>query len=270
MQELPRVLPLSKDVSIPVLGLGVWQASPRETRAACLAAFEAGYRHVDTASMYGNEKEVGEAVRASGLPRAELFVTTKLWNSDHGYEKALKAFAESHKKLGLDQVDLFLIHYPAPGRVDSWRALVKLKADGLCRAIGVSNYEPRHIDQILDIEKPSVNQVELSPFLQQRELAEYSRKHGIVLEAYSPITRGEKLSDPAIRKIAAKHARTPAQVMLRWIVEQGHVVLPKSVRPERMKENAALFDWALDDSDREGIAKLDAGYRTCWDPTEVP
>lgn len=257
-------------MSIPVLGLGVYQASPRETRAACLAAFELGYRHVDTASMYGNEKEVGEAIRASGLPRSELFVTTKLWNSDHGYEKALRAFADSHKKLGLEQIDLFLIHFPAPKRVDSWRALVKLKADGLCRAIGVSNYEPRHCDEILGIEKPAVNQVELSPFLQQRALSAYSKEHGIVLEAYSPITRGEKLGDPTIAKIARKHGRTAAQVMLRWAIEQGHVVLPKSVRRERMQENGALFDWSLDDADRAAIARLDEGFRTCWDPTEVP
>ena len=271
MTTSPRALPLPSGVSIPVLGLGVYQArAGRETRDAVLAAFELGYRHVDTASLYGNEKEVGEAVRACGLPREALFITTKLWNADHGYEEALDAFARSHKKLGLAQVDLFLIHYPAPARRESWRALRKLKADGLCRAIGVSNYEPRHIDEILDAEPPAVNQVELSPFLQQRALSAYCKKHGIVLEAYAPLTRGEKFNNPVIVSIAKRHGRTPAQVLLRWAVEQGHVVLPKSVHKERLAENAGIFDWSLDETDHAAMAKLDEGFRTCWDPTAEP
>lgn len=270
---LPRTLPLPGGVQIPVLALGVYEArAGRETVDAVLHAFSVGYRHVDTASLYGNEKEVGEAVRASGLPRGELFVTTKLWNADHGTERALRAFEESRKRLGLEQVDLYLIHWPAPPRLDSWKALVRLKADGRCRAIGVSNYTLRHLDELAQagLEQPAVNQVELSPFLRQPELVNACRERGIVVEAYSPLTRGEKLVHPVIVSLARRRERTPAQILLRWALERGLVVLPKSVHPERIAENAALFDFALSPEDHVALDGLDEGFRTCWDPNALP
>ena len=267
------VLPLTGGASIPLLGLGVYQAGAgAETRDAVLHAFARGYRHVDTASLYGNEREVGEAVRASGLPRADLFITTKLWNSDQGYERTLAAFETSRKRLGLEQVDLFLIHWPSPPRLESWRALVKLKADGRCRAIGVSNFTVRHLRELVERSglAPEVNQVELSPFLQQRELVDYCREQRIVVEAYSPLTRGEKLSHTVVREVAQRRGRTPAQVVLRWAIERGIVVLPKSVRPARIEENAGVFDWSLTPEDRTALDGLESGFRTCWDPTDLP
>lgn len=262
--------PLRSGSRIPALGLGVWQ-TPRGgvTRSAVAAAIEAGYRHVDTARIYGNENEVGEAVRASSVPRSELFVTTKLWNADQGYDAALRAFDASLARLGLEYVDLYLIHWPVPGkRLDSWRALEQLHADGRARAIGVSNFLRPHLEELLGAAKvvPHVNQIELTPFLQRRETTAFCKKHEIVLEAYSPLTRGQKLSDPTLLEVAQRLGRTPAQVLLRWGIEHGFVVLPKSTRPERIRENASLFGFEIGLAERALLDGLEAGLVTGWDP----
>lgn len=261
-------------VEMPILGLGVWQAAPgAETRSAVRTALELGYRLVDTARAYRNEEDVGAAIRESGLPRGEVFVTTKLWNSDHGYDSTLRACDESLRRLGLEQLDLYLIHWPVERlRHDSWRAMEQLLADGKARAIGVSNYTIRHLDELLARAKepPSVDQVEFSPFLHQRALLEHCRRHGIQLEAYGPLVRGHKLDHPALQRIARKHERTPAQVLVRWGVEHGVVTIPKSVRPERIRENADVFGFSLDAEDLAVLDALDEGYRTSWDPTDAP
>jgi diketogulonate reductase-like aldo/keto reductase len=263
-------LPLNTGARIPQVGLGVWQ-SPRGagTRDAVSAAIRLGYRHVDTARIYGNESDVGDAVRASGVPRDQIFVTTKLWNDDQGYDAALRAFDASLKRLGLEHVDLYLIHWPVPGkRRDSWRALEHLHAEKRARAIGVSNYLRPHLEELLAHAKtiPAVNQIELSPFLQRRDARAVCTEHGIVVEAYSPLTRGKRLGHPAIADVARTVGRTPAQVLLRWGIQQGVVVLPKSTRPERIAENAALFDFALDAAAMAKLDALEEGLSTGWDP----
>jgi diketogulonate reductase-like aldo/keto reductase len=261
-------------VQMPVLGLGVWQTPPgEETRAAVRAALEAGYRLVDTARAYRNEDDVGAAIRESGVPRDEVFVTTKLWNSDHGYDSTLRACDESLARLGLERLDLYLIHWPVERvRHDSWRAMEKLLADGKTRAIGVSNYTIRHLDELLARAKqpPAVDQFELSPFLRQPALVEHCVKLGIQVEAYGPLVRGHKLDHPVLRRVAEKHRRTAAQVLVRWGLEHGFVTIPKSARPERIRENADVFGFSLDAEDLAALDGLDEGYRTSWDPTDAP
>jgi diketogulonate reductase-like aldo/keto reductase len=261
-------------VEMPRLGLGVWQSAPgEETRDAVAAALAAGYRLVDTARAYRNEADVGAAVRASGIPRGDLFVTTKLWNSDHGYDRALRAIDASLASLGLEQVDLYLVHWPVEGlRGETWRAMERILAEGKARAIGVSNYTVRHLDELLGEAKapPSVNQVEFSPFLHQRALLAHCRRHGIQLEAYGPLVRGHRMDSPVLARVAAKHRRTPAQVLLRWGLQHDLVVIPKSVRAERIRENADLYGFALDAEDMAALDGLDEGYRTSWDPTNAP
>jgi len=265
---------LRNGVEMPILGLGVWQSAPGdETRRAVAAALAAGYRHVDTARAYRNEADVGAAIRESGVPRGEVFVTTKLWNADHGYDKALRAVDKSLESLGLEQVDLYLVHWPVEGlRRETWRAMEKILADGKARAVGVSNYTIRHLDELLGHAKvpPAVDQVEFSPFLFQRGLLEHCRRSGVQLEAYGPLVRGHKMEHPVLAELARKHARTPAQVLLRWGIQHEVVVIPKSVRPERIRENADPFGFALDAGDMAALDGLDEGYRTSWDPTEVP
>jgi diketogulonate reductase-like aldo/keto reductase len=260
-------------VEMPVLGLGVWQSAPgEETQRAVAEALAAGYRHVDTARAYRNEADVGAAIRASGVPRSEIFVTTKLWNADHGYDKALRAIDRSLESLGLSQVDLYLIHWPVEGlRRDTWRAMERILADGKARAIGVSNYTTRHLDEVLQHAKvpPAVDQVEFNPFLHQRDLLAHCRRHGIQLEAYGPLVRGHKMEDPVVQRTGKKHGKTPAQVLLRWGIQHELVVIPKSVRPERIRENADLFGFELDEQDMAALDELDEGYRTSWDPTGV-
>lgn len=265
---------LNNGVKIPAVGLGVWQtARGDQTRHAVRWALEAGYRHIDTAASYGNEKSVGEGLRDSPVPREQLFVTTKLWNSDQGYEPALRACETSLGKLGLDYVDLYLIHFPVRNkRLESWRALEKLLSEGKARAIGVSNFTVRHLDELLASAKvvPAVNQVELHPFLYQQELIAHCERHRIALEAYSPLTRGERLGDPTVVAIAQKHGKTAAQILVRWCVEKNLIPLPKSEKKERIIENAQVFDFALT---KEELARLDAlneNLRTCWDPTNEP
>lgn len=264
---------LANGVAIPSVGLGVFRAGPDDTFAAVRTAIQAGYRHVDTARVYGNEEAVGAAVRSSGVPREEIFVTTKLWNADHGEERALRAFEDSRRRLGLEQVDLFLLHWPVPRlRLDSWRALERLLADGRVRAIGVSNFLPSHLDELAASATvlPHVDQIEVHPFHQQRETRAWCSRHGVVVEAYSPLTKGLRLRHPAVLAAAEPLGRTPAQILLRWGLEAGMVVLPKSVRPERIAENAAIFDFALDEATRAALDALDEGLATGWDPRGQP
>jgi diketogulonate reductase-like aldo/keto reductase len=259
--------------AMPRLGLGVWQSGAGSgTRDAVAAALQAGYRLVDTAAAYGNEREVGEAVRASGIPRSEIFVTTKLWNEDQGYATALDAFARSAEALDLGAVDLYLLHWPVPGkRLDSWRALERLLADGACRAIGVSNFAERHLRELFAASdtRPAVNQVELHPFVPQRALRRFCNEHGVVVEAYSPLARGRRLEDQGLRKVAERHGKSAAQVMIRWALQQDLVVIPKSSRRGRIVENADVFDFALDAGDLATLAALEDGFRTCWDPSAI-
>jgi methylglyoxal/glyoxal reductase len=272
LDVLNATLPMTSGTSIPQVALGVYQTEPgAETQNAVLAALELGYRHIDTARLYNNEHDVGEAIRASGIARDQIFVTTKLWNDDHGYDNTLRAFDKSLSRLGLGYVDLFLIHWPAAGkRHETWRALERLFDEGRSRAIGVSNYVVRHLEELLGNakHKPHVNQIELSPFLQRRDTRALCAKHQIVVEAYSPLTRGERLSHPTIASVARAVNRTPAQVVLRWSVQHGNVVLPKSVRRERIAENAQLFDFMLDAEQMRQLDALEEGFATCWDPEE--
>lgn len=270
---IDQVVTLNNGVEMPVLGLGVWQVQTgNECRRAVLWALEAGYRHIDTARIYGNEKDVGAAIRDSGLPRAEIFVTTKLWNGDQGYEKALRAFDHSLSALGLEYVDLYLIHWPVPGtREDSWRALQHILEEGRSRAIGVSNYTDRHLAELLswaDV-PPAVDQVEFSPYLYQVDLLEYCRGHGIQLEAYSPLTRGRQLKDVKLVNVARRVGHTPAQVLIRWAMQHDLVVIPKSVRHARIVENAAVFDFSLSAEDMAVLDALDESHRFAWDPSAV-
>jgi len=271
---LQSTVTLRGGVEMPRLGLGVWQSAPgEETRRAVREALACGYRHVDTARAYRNEADVGVALRESGIPRREVFVTTKLWNADHGYDKALRAIDRSLESLGMEQVDLYLVHWPVEGlRDDTWRAMERILADGKARAVGVSNYTIRHLDELLARAKvpPSVNQVEFSPFLFQQALLARCREAGVQLEAYGPLVRGHRMDHPALQAVAAKHRRTPAQVLLRWGLQHDLVVIPKSVHAERIRENADVFGFALDRDDLARLDALDEGYRTSWDPTDAP
>jgi diketogulonate reductase-like aldo/keto reductase len=264
------VLPMTSGASIPQVGLGVWQADQgAETRDAVTAALELGYRHVDTARVYRNEVDVGAAIKASRVPRDQVFVTTKLWNDDQGYDAALRALDKSLGRLGLDYVDLYLIHWPVAGkRGESWRALERAFEDKRARAIGVSNYLVPHLRELLAAAKvaPHVNQIELTPFLQRRETRALCAEHRIVVEAYSPLTRGERFDHPVVRAAAKATGRSPAQVLLRWGIQHGHVVLPKSVRRERIAENAALFDFTLDAETMRALDGLEENLVTGWDP----
>ncbi|MEU2227736.1 aldo/keto reductase [Streptomyces sp. NPDC018347] len=262
---------LHNGVEIPQLGFGVFQVPDTETAAAVSAALEAGYRSIDTAAIYGNESGVGKALAGSGITRDDLFVTTKLWNADQGYDATLKAFDASLERLGLDYVDLYLIHWPTPARDlyrESWKAIEKLAADGRIRAAGVSNFQPAHLKRLLDGTGlvPVVNQIELHPGLQQNELRALHADLGIATEAWSPLAQGAVLGDEAITAIAARHAKSPAQVVLRWHLQLGNIVIPKSVTPARMRENLDVFDFTLSDEEMAAIAALDRGLRTGPDP----
>jgi diketogulonate reductase-like aldo/keto reductase len=289
-------LALNDGRKIPRLGLGVWRISNgKKCGEAVLAAFEAGYRHIDTASFYGNEESVGAAVRASDISREEIFVTTKLWNSDHASPE--RALETSLRRLKLDYVDLYLIHYPVPQRLRSWRALEKLQQQGKARSIGVSNFTIRHLTELLaqtDI-VPAVNQVEFHPYLYQRELLEFCVARGIVIEAYSPLTQGERLSDRKLLAVAKKYpraspsparrmmkipfmsdasrgdgTRSTAQILIRWAIQHDLVVIPKSANPSRIRENAEVFDFEITDEDMRTLDRFNENLRTCWDPTNAP
>jgi len=265
---------LASGGSIPTVGLGVYQSGRGdETKQAVKMALAAGYRHVDTARIYGNEADVGAAIRESGVKRDEVFVTTKLWNSDQGYDDALRAFDKSLEKLGTEWVDLYLLHWPVPGkRLESWRALEKLHAEGRAKSIGVSNFMVSHLRELLGVAKvkPDVNQIEVSPFLQQREVRAECAEEGIVVEAYSPLTQGQKLGHPVVKDVAKAAGRTSAQVLLRWAAQKGMVVLPKSVRDERIRENAAIFDFELGAAELGKLDGLEEGFVTGWDPRTAP
>jgi diketogulonate reductase-like aldo/keto reductase len=263
---------LNNGVQIPVLGFGVFQIPPDETAAAVSSALDSGYRLVDTAAGYGNERGVGEAVRRSGIPRDEIFVTTKLANSDHGYDDAMRAFDTSLSELGFETVDLYLVHWPLPAHdlyVETWRALQKLTEDGRARAIGVSNFTPEHLRRLLDETDvvPAVNQVELHPYLQQADLRAFHARHDIVTEAWSPLGQGKALlGDPTLVALADRVQRTTAQVVLRWHLQLGNVVIPKSVTPERIAANIDVFDFTLSDDDMSTLGALETGERMGPDP----
>jgi 2,5-diketo-D-gluconate reductase A len=257
---------LNDDRSIPQLGFGVFQVPPHDTQATVEQALEVGYRHLDTAQMYGNEAEVGAAVAASGIPRDELWITTKLNNGFHRPDDARRAFADSLERLRLDQVDLFLIHWPLPTRYDgdyvsTWETLVELREDGRARSVGVSNFEPDHLDRIVDATGvvPAVNQIEVHPFFGNEAARAAGARLGITTEAWAPIAKGRVNDDPTITEIAQRLGRTPAQVALRWHLQRGDVVFPKSTHVERMRENFAIFDFEVGDDDMAAITALDRG-----------
>ncbi len=265
------LLPLSDGRSIPQLGLGVYKVADAAAAALVSGAIEAGYRHIDTAALYANEAGVGAGVRASGVPREQLFITTKVWNDDQGYEQTLRAFEASRQRLGVDYVDLYLIHWPAPQQnryLETWRALEKLRAGGVVRSIGVSNFAPHHIERLRESSEalPVLNQVELHPWLPQAELRNYDASLGILTEAWSPLARGRVLGEPSLERIARKHGKSAAQVVLRWHLQLGVVVIPKSNSLERVRENADVFDFELDADDLAAIASLETGERTGADP----
>ena len=256
------LIELNDGYRIPQVGLGVWQTPNDVAVEAVRTALEAGYRLVDTAAIYGNEEGVGEGLRAAGLPRNEVFVTTKVWNEEQGYDQALRATRESLRRLGLEQVDLLLIHWPSPWRglyLDTWRALIQARADGLARSIGVSNFEPEHLDRIIGETGvvPVLNQVELHPRFQQKALRAADEARGLRTESWSPLGQGRLLTDPVVANIARKHDRTPAQVIIRWHIQNGLIVIPKSATPSRIRENFDVFGFELDTDDLAAFAGLD-------------
>ncbi|MDI3405089.1 aldo/keto reductase [Streptomyces cavernicola] len=258
---------LNNGVEIPQLGFGVFQVPDAETTAAVASALEAGYRSIDTAAIYGNEAGVGKALAESGVAREDLFITTKLWNADQGYDSTLRAFDDSLAKLGLDHVDMYLIHWPTPARdlyKETWRAIEKLVADGRVRTAGVSNFQPDHLKRLIDGAElvPAVNQVELHPGLQQSELRAVHAELGIATEAWSPLAQGAVLKDEAVTTVADRHGKSPAQVVLRWHLQLGNIVIPKSVTPERIRQNLDVFDFALSDDEMAAVAGLDRDLRT--------
>ncbi|MEU3538232.1 aldo/keto reductase [Streptomyces paromomycinus] len=271
MSKVPHIT-LNNDVAMPQLGYGVWQVPDDEAATAVGHALEAGYRSIDTAAIYGNEEGTGKALAASGIARDELFVTTKLWNDEQGYDATLRAFDTSLGKLGLEYVDLYLIHWPMPAKdtyVDTYRAFEKIYAEGRAKAIGVSNFQPAHLERLMGETSvvPAVNQVELHPQLQQSELRAFHARHGIATEAWSPLGQGKDLlKNTTVTGLAEKYGRTPAQIVLRWHLQLGNVVIPKSVTPSRIKENIDVFGFELDDADLSALAALDSGTRLGPDP----
>lgn len=263
---------LNDGARMPQLGLGVWR-TPKDTAAEVVkVAIEAGYRSIDTAAAYANERGVGEGIASADAGGKPVYLTTKLWNDNQGYDAALEAFDKSLGRLGVEAVDLYLIHWPAPKKdkyLDTWRAFVRLKEEGRARSIGVSNFAPQHLERLIGETgvTPAVNQIELHPSFQQRALREFHAKHGIHTESWSPLGQGQQLADPVVGEIAAKHGKTPAQVVIRWHLDNGLIVIPKSVTPSRIRENICVFDFALDAGDLDRLAGLDsAGGRIGPDP----
>jgi 2,5-diketo-D-gluconate reductase A len=267
-------LALNDGHTIPQLGLGLYKVPDDSVADVVTTAIDAGYRHLDTATLYANERGVGEGIRRSGIERDTLFVTTKVWNSDQGFDSTLRAFENSMDLLGLDLLDLYLIHWPAPKQnryVETWRALERLQTEGRVVSIGVSNFHPHHLDRLFAETGivPAVNQIELHPWLPQREARAFHDANGIVTEAWSPLARGGILNNPALDRIAGKHGVSPAQVVIRWHLHLGNVVIPKSATPARIDENIDVFGFELDESDLAGIASLASGERTGRDPDDL-
>jgi diketogulonate reductase-like aldo/keto reductase len=271
--KIDTTVKLNNGVEMPIFGLGTYRARAGEAREAVLQALKVGYRLIDTASMYGNEEDIGKALKQSGLSREEVFITTKLWNSDNGYDKALAAFEESRKKLGLDYVDLYLIHWPVEGlRSETWRAMEKLLEQGKCRSIGVSNYMTWHLKELLSHCSiiPAVNQVEFHPYLYLKDLLDFCQSHNIQLESYSPLTKGVKLNDPKLADLALKYSKAPAQILIRWVLQHGVVVIPKSTKKERIEENVHVFDFTISPEDMNALDSFHRNLRTSWDPSRIP
>lgn len=268
----PR-LSLADGADIPQLGFGLYKVPATDAARLCLDAIGIGYRHLDTAAFYGNEREVGAAVRAAPVPRDELFVTSKVWKDDNGFDETLRAFDASIDRLGLDRLDLYLIHWPVPSTdryVDTWRALIRLQEEGRVRSIGVANFHVHHLERIIGETgvTPVVNQVELHPWLPQAAVRAFDAARGIRTEAWSPLARGRVLGTPQLDELASKHDRTPAQVVLRWHVQLGNVVIPKASSPERLAENLDVFGFELDADDLATLASLETGERTGRDPDD--
>ncbi|HEY9439088.1 MAG TPA: aldo/keto reductase [Streptomyces sp.] len=274
MSQVPSIT-LNNGLEMPQLGFGVWQVPDDEATKAVATAIASGYRSIDTAAIYGNEAGTGKAIAASGVARNELFVTTKLWNADHGYDSTMRAFDASLDRLGLDYVDLYLIHWPAPANdayVDTYKAFEKIASEGRAKAIGVSNFLPAHLERLLGETSvvPAVNQIELHPQLQQAESRAFHAAHGITTEAWSPLGSGKGLLEvPTVLAVARKHGKSPAQAVLRWHLQSGHVVIPKSVTPSRIAENIDVFGFELDADDLAAFAALDEGRRLGPDPADV-
>lgn len=266
---------LNNGLKMPQLGFGVWRVPDEQATDAVTNAIEVGYRLIDTAMIYRNEVGVGRAIKQSSVPREELFITTKVWNSDHGYDNTLRAFDESLDRLGLDYVDLYLIHWPTPKYdqyVETYKALEKIYRDGRAKAIGVCNFHIEHLERLMNETEvvPVVNQIECHPYLTQVEMKEFCKKHNIYVESYSPLEQGgEVLSDETIVKIAEAHNKTPAQVILRWHLQEGSIVIPKSVTPSRIKENFQVFDFELSEQEMEAIHKLNKNRRRGSDPNDM-
>ena len=265
------LITLNDGISIPQVGLGVWQTPQEDTKRAVGSALDAGYRHIDTAAAYENEREVGQAVADSGLPREDVFLTTKLWNADQGYQSTLAAFDASVAQLGVDYLDLYLIHWPMPSKntfVETFKAFAHLRDQGRVRSIGVSNFEPEHLRLLVDATGivPTVNQVELHPLLQQEELREVHAQLGIATEAWSPLGQGSLLSNPTVTAVAEAHGKTAAQALIRWHIQLGNIVIPKSVTPERIVSNFDVFDFELSEQDMASISSLGDGTRLGPDP----
>ena len=262
-------LKLNNGVDIPIIGLGTWTLTGKDAYNAVLIALQAGYRLIDTAMMYGNERNIGEAVNDSDIPREEIFVTTKVWNTDHGYDKALKAFERSLRKLNMSYVDLYLIHWPVTGlRNETWKALEKIYKDGKARSIGVSNFTILHLNELFKTTStiPAVNQVEFSPFLYQKELMEFCQANKIVVEAYSPLTRGNKLDNDQLKAIGKKYGKTTAQILLRWGIQHNIIQIPKSRSKSHIIENIDIFDFQLDNDDMVQLDNLNENFRNVDDP----
>jgi len=260
---------LNNGIEMPLLGLGVYDVYNREAEQAVARALETGYRLIDTAAVYRNETEVGNAVRQSGIPRNELFITTKVWNSEQGYDKTLRAFEASQRRLNCEYIDLYLVHWPVKEtRKETWKALETLYNENRVRAIGVSNYLLPFLNELVSYAgiTPAVNQVEFSPYLYLKDLLEECRRRGIVLQAYSPLVRGQRMNDPKLLKISAKYSKTPAQVMLRWMLQHGVSAIPKSANPERIKENFDVFDFELSTGDMSFIDTFNEDFRVVDDP----